>query len=215
MLSFDHLVIASKHIEQDSKRFGNLHDVETIEGGKHKIWGTANFLSYYTNHCYIEWLGVQNDQIAKQSKNPLIQHLVNHVQNGFFEAFQFALQTDNIEHYLTHFGKIDQPFVGPIKGQRHKPDGTRLTWRMLFPIYDIALETLPFLIAWDQPENERIDPNLINDTTIDTLYFGGTTLEKFTEIYNISPDNIEQNTVKLANLTIMFSNEQKITFTMR
>jgi len=58
------------------------------------------------------------------------------LDNGRDEAFQFALRTDRLDDFVSHFQDTQIPFIGPVEGKRIKPDGTMLTWRMLFPTYD-------------------------------------------------------------------------------
>lgn len=81
----------------------------------------------------IEWLGIRTLKKAEQSDNPLVQHLVHTLSNQKQGPFQFALRTTKLDAYVDHFKQNNIPFTGPITGERLKPDGTTLRWRMLFP----------------------------------------------------------------------------------
>src|SRR5699024_5873823 len=65
------------------------------------------------------------------------------------------------------------------KGSGESQTENCLQWRMLFPAYDFQKETLPFLIEWDQSEEERYDANLVNGKNISALHYGGTSSKQF------------------------------------
>src|SRR5690625_1391286 len=163
MLSLDHIVIASSDLEKASKKYEETFDIKTVKGGEHESWGTYNYLAYFSNDSYIEWLGSSKTAIARNSDNPLIQHLVYLLGRGLQEPYQLALQTCNLDGFVEHFQSEKIPFIGPVPGKRKRPDGKMITWRMLFPTYNFKTETLPFLIEWDQPKEERIDVSLVNN----------------------------------------------------
>jgi len=70
-------------------------------------------------------------------------------------------------------------------------------------------ETFPFLIEWNQPENERIDRRVVNDQSITALHFGGIKKSKFAHIYQL---NQAANTITLQNTSIVFTNGSGIIF---
>ncbi|HLR72070.1 MAG TPA: VOC family protein [Pseudogracilibacillus sp.] len=203
MLSLDHIVFASNDVEKASKVYENKFSVKTVKGGNHENWGTYNYLAHFSNDCYIEWLGIHSRTKADKSNNPLIQHLRNTLDAGKQEAFQFALRTSKLDPFIYHFERINIPFSGPVQGKRIQPNGKLLTWRMLFPIYDFSKETLPFLIEWDQPKEERVEQHVENDQAITTIHFGGTTLEKFMTIYQLKQPL--QAKLSLQNADIIFN----------
>ncbi|WP_101846639.1 VOC family protein [Halobacillus sp. Marseille-P3879] len=149
MLSFDHLVIASKHPGKDQINFTYDNSLKGVEGGDHSLWGTYNELCYFMNDNYIEWLGLKDPKTAENSDNPLIQQFKQTFDQGEFGPFQFALRTSDMDEYINHFNLHNIPYYGPFPGERKRPDGTMLKWRMLFPVSanepDILL---PFLIEW-------------------------------------------------------------------
>ncbi len=206
MLSLDHIVISGKNLNTASEK---CEDILTIKGGEHENWGTHNYLAYFANGSYLEWLGVNNKTVAHQSENPLIHHLIYLLDSGREEAFQFALQAD-IDKFVTHFKQEKVNYIGPIAGRRTKPDGETLTWRMLFPKYDFTKETLPFLIEWDQSEEERVDASIVNNKSIKTIHFGGTTIERFAQIYQVNQR--ENNRIILENAEIHFNKTEKFHF---
>jgi len=213
MLYLDHIVFSGMDIEKLSEKYANEFQVTTVTGDKHENWGTYNHLAYFANHCYIEWLGIKDWQIARMSENPLIQHVVYMLENEREDAFQFALRTNRLDDFVGHFIDTQISFIGPVEGKRKKPNGELLTWRMLFPKYDFKKETLPFLIEWNQTEAERIDSSLVNNGKLTELYFGGTDIERFTQIYGVRSKKNTANTIALENMSIFFSDQSNITFT--
>src|SRR5699024_11824983 len=80
MLALDHIVISGTNVKQASEQDGKQLSIKAVKGGEHENWGTYNYLAYFSNSCYIEWLGIHDLQRAKQVEIPLIQHLVHTVE---------------------------------------------------------------------------------------------------------------------------------------
>src|SRR5690625_126217 len=210
MLALDHIVFAGENIEKESAIYSEKYALKTIRGGEHMNWGTYNYLAHFSNNCYIEWLGIYDEVKAQQSDNPLIKHLVYALAQNTLGQYQFALRTNKLDEYVNHFKKIDIPFIGPVQGKRIKPDGEELTWRMLFPMYDHTKEMLPFLIEWDQPEEERIDVSLMNSPSITTIHYGGLPMEKFLHLYNFPFKKRKINKLSLLNCKIIFTDNNQL-----
>lgn len=204
MLTLDHLVFAGTDIEEMSAAYGSKYNLKAVFGGNHDAWGTYNYLAYFSNNAYIEWLGINNEELANKSDSPLIKHLTYHLKNNQIGLFQFALQTKNLDQYLKHFEKNNIPYTGPYNGSRKLTNGKTITWRMLFPTYDYKKETLPFLIEWDQPESKRINVSLVNSSAITEIKFSGTSLDNFLHIYNLPFKKRLRNSVRLRNTTLIF-----------
>lgn len=205
MLALDHLVISSKNSLKSSERFAEKNEIQTVIGGVHENWGTKNILAYFANDCYIEWIEIEDENIANQSNNPLIQHLVSVIANSREETFQFALRTNRMDQVKEHFLRKNIPHLGPLEGSRKTVAGATLTWRMLFPLYDYEYETLPFLIEWNQPLNERIQQSKQNDNKISSIVFSNVSIERFASIYPIDKKLINGNVITLTNCQLIFS----------
>lgn len=199
MLSLDHIVISGKNLNTASETY---EDILTIKGGEHENWGTHNYLAYFNNHCYIEWLGINDHVLARNSDNPLIQHLVYLLDLDIETPFQFAFRTTKMDAFVRHFQLENIPFLGSVDGKRQKPDGQVLTWRMLFPLYDFTKETLPFLIEWNQPEEVRVDTTVINEHAISAVHFNGS-IERIETIYQLTSNG--KGKIILDNTEIIFT----------
>ncbi|RPF57078.1 VOC family protein [Aquisalibacillus elongatus] len=172
MIAFDHLVIFSSDPKRHQEIFSASHKQVGLPGGKHEHWGTFNHLAFYNNNAYVEWLGIYNLNTARASDNPLIQHTVHTYDQGLEGPIQFALRIDDIAQYQKHFDEQGIEYVGPFPGERTRPDGSVLKWKMLFPKYEFNQEPLPFLIEWDGPGNVPTDSQDINKSDFNhvTIY---------------------------------------------
>lgn len=201
MLALDHIVIAAKDPAKTAESFGKKHTITVTEGGRHANWGTYNYLAYFANDCYIEWIGIFDETTAARSKNPLIHLLFRELAEGNEGPIQVALRTDQMDDYVQNLQELDLPFAGTIPGSRERPDGSLLEWRMLFPEGD--REVLPFLIEWGKIRNTP-DPKLINDKAINSISIPGAASGKFTSIYQL---NTENQIIQLENTALKGSDE--------
>lgn len=210
MLALDHLVISVKDAEKANEYARKHLSIKAIKGGNHEQWGTYNYLAYFSNTSYIEWLAIHDEDKARTQDNPLIQHLL-HIQQQKSEptTFQFALSTNQLDSYVEHFKQEQIPFKGPFNGHRVKPDGTELRWRMLFPNYDFKTEMLPFLIEWETPNKM---PGLDNSQIISKIYYGGTSKEKFSHIYKLKNRKIHKNMLRLQNTKLYFTDQTLLSY---
>lgn len=206
MLYLDHIIWTGDNIEKVSNQYGKDFAVKSVKGGEHEDWGTFNYLTHMSNNCYLEWLGIRDMKRAEMQEMPLIQHLTYALNNGIHGPFQFALRTNKINAYIDHFKQNDIPFTGPFVGERRKPNGQLLSWRMVFPHGDYKNgEVIPFLIEWDQPEHKRVDVSLINHQAITDIYLSGVTKDRFSHIFHLPNKKLGGNKIKLPNTRIHFT----------
>lgn len=210
MLALDHIVVSVKDAEKTSEEKSGSLSIKAIKGGNHEEWGTFNYLAHFANDSYLEWLSINDKTKAQESDNPLIQHLL-YIQEKVEEPFpfQFALRTDDLDGYIEHFKAKQIPFKGPIHGERTKPDGTTLKWRMLFPEYNIETEMLPFLIQWDTPNKV---PGLDNPQAITSIKYGDLSKEKFAHIYQLNHVKSKKNYLRLQNTKLYFTKDKPFSY---
>src|SRR5690625_6775684 len=72
MLELDHIVIATPDMDESISQYGNKFAIKAIKGGEHEAWGTYNYLSFFSNNGYLEFLGIDDLEKAKDAENPLI-----------------------------------------------------------------------------------------------------------------------------------------------
>lgn len=209
MLALDHIVFAGAQKDFSEEEYGQGSSIKAVKGGDHEIWGTYNYLAHFSNDSYLEWLGVRDYEKARQSENPLIKHLIYVQDHNEVGPFQFALRTNQLDKFITHFKQNDIPYKGPFYGSREKPDGTQLKWRMLFPDYDYRKEVLPFLIEWESP---NFISSLYNPQSITAINIGSISTQEFRHIYHLKPRKLLKNRVVLQNAKITFHESKELTF---
>lgn len=208
MLAIDHIIIAAKDPVLAAHDFGQKYNVTTVDGGRHTNWGTYNHLAYFSNNCYIEWLGIFDESLAAKSDNPLVQQLVAGLEDHIEGPIQLALRTKQMDDYVNRFRATGVSTTGPIPGSRKKPNNSILEWRMLF-IESTKVELLPFLIEWGDVKNIPSDERYLNKQRVNSV---GCALDEsiLKEIYKL--ETVDQQ-VKLENAILCLDRNQ-IEFTL-
>ncbi|API91676.1 hypothetical protein J32TS6_41080 [Virgibacillus pantothenticus] len=207
MLALDHIVIAAKDPQEAAKQFSLQHNVQTISGGKHKNWGTFNHLAYFSNDCYVEWLGIFDEEIANEASNPLIHQLVQSLRAGEEGPIQFAFRTSHMEQLIQYFEQASIPAIGPIPGKRHRPDGSNLTWKMLFPQ---GKRPLPFLIEWGEGYHVAKNKSFINSQIIAQVKTN-LPVHLISSHYKLAAEP----TLTLANTELLLNEHSTLSFALR
>lgn len=202
MLALDHLIITAKDPEKAAKEFGAKHDIKVVEGGKHDNWGTYNYVSYFANDSYIEWIGMFDKELAAVSDNPLIIQTYNALSKGEEGFIQFAVRTENMEAYIEHFRQSGVSYKGPFAGSRLRPDGSKLEWRMLFPESD---RTLPFILDWGENRNVPEDESLLNEKKIEEITLHTSYKNLFNGAFQLEAEN---DVIHLENSRLKFADDQ-------
>ncbi|GAX88583.1 VOC family protein [Effusibacillus lacus] len=154
-LKFDHLVHFINCHPLEAVRTMQGYGFHAVEGGRHESWGTYNSLCYF-GLSYIEFLGIENRTFAEKASvdYKLIGQLLKDLPNR--EGFgQIALRTDNINQAAFSLQELGLTVSGPFKGNRKRQDDTVIEWQLLFLDTDFAGPELPFLIQWNQSDQER------------------------------------------------------------
>ncbi|WP_408008987.1 VOC family protein [Pseudalkalibacillus sp. A8] len=154
ILGFDHLVHFTNRPNKVMHKFRAL-GFNTFAGGRHPNWGTHNCLSFFPGLRYIEWIGIEDYQAAKESENVLIQQIVK--DSTFEEGFSnIALRTNDNSSLAEWLKEQGIEVIGPVDGQRRKEDGSLLQWSMLFikEKGDMPLR-YPFFIQWGNTDENR------------------------------------------------------------
>lgn len=152
--AFDHLVHFLHRAPEEATSAFRQAGFHTMPGGRHTHWGTWNSVCYF-GLSYMEFLAVQDAEIAGQCDNPLIVQLVQ--ENALGEGMgQIAIRTSEIEQWADRFRVLGLEVIGPLPGSRMREDGTRIAWRMLFAKDPDSRLRLPFFIQWEQSDEERL-----------------------------------------------------------
>jgi Glyoxalase-like domain len=152
-LKLDHIVhFIDRHPAEAVEKL-KQEGLEACMGGRHPLWGTHNSVIYFQS-SYIEFLAVEEPDIAASSDNPLIQQLTKGVKKGE-RIGQLCFRTDHIGKLQEHMAKNSFNTV-LHEGRRTRRDGKLIEWKMLFAEGGGRLP-YPFFIQWEQKDEERFD----------------------------------------------------------
>lgn len=150
----DHIV----HLVQEVDSVASLMNAAgfyTVMGGRHLDWGTANALCHF-GLSYIEFLGIENWSLAGENgQNDLVQQAANDLKVGEGLA-RIAIRTSDIQATADKLRQQGLRIVGPLLGQRQRPDGRVLRWSLLFVQSPLSALPLPFFIQWEDRDEERM-----------------------------------------------------------
>jgi catechol 2,3-dioxygenase-like lactoylglutathione lyase family enzyme len=150
---FDHAVIAVRDLAEAMRRYAAL-GFAVSPGGRHTGRGTENAIIRF-GLDYLELIAVYDEaELAGRGLNgqALAQFLAK--QEGGLVGY--ALATDDIAQDAERFQQTGLVAEGPFAMERLRPDGRRLSWRLLVPESVPWRRPWPFLIAWDAPDAERL-----------------------------------------------------------
>lgn len=153
-LQFDHLV---HFLDKPEKFITELKGlgVHSVEGGVHEGRGTYNALSYF-DLSYLEYLGTYDRDLVKNTKQAHHSMMETIIQSDFKEGFtRFAIRTTDIEGVSKEFREKGLTVSGPHPLYRKRPDGSIISWRLLFAGEENDSLKLPFIIQWDDDDENR------------------------------------------------------------
>ena len=150
---FDHLVHFTDSPEDAGERLKNI-GLHVTTGGRHEDGGTFNTLTYF-DLSYIELIGVFDRKAAEAPAEPYSLRDTfqkNHFNNGFSKI---ALRSDNLERDQEYFESVGLEVYGPVPLSRKRPDGSVLSWKLLYIGDGEHHLGLPFFIEWETSDDER------------------------------------------------------------
>lgn len=138
-MRIDHVLYAVSDLGAAATRFEEDLGLESVPGGEHVAWGTANRI-VPLGPDYLELIGVTDPAVAAASE------LGRTVLDAGDRLLGWAVATDDIDAVAARLG------LEPQRGSRTRPDGVRLAWRLAGLAEALAAGgALPFFIQWDGP----------------------------------------------------------------
>jgi catechol 2,3-dioxygenase-like lactoylglutathione lyase family enzyme len=135
----DHVLYAVSDLEAGAARFEEELGLESIRGGPHPDWGTANWI-VPLGPDYLELVAVVDRAKAQSSA---FGRMVLEAGEGLLA---WSVATDNLDPIAQRLG------LEIVRGKRNRPDGVRLTWRAAgIPDAMSSHGELPFFIQWEGP----------------------------------------------------------------
>ncbi|QUW23794.1 VOC family protein [Sporosarcina sp. Marseille-Q4063] len=219
MIKLDHVVYFTEKSPDDVVNEQEKMGWHAVIGGSHEKWGTHNALMYVGN-AYIEWLSVENKNIAEKSDHQLVNLLLRDVPDG--EAWgTICLTVDDIESFDMKIRARGYQTSGAIQAERKTASGDIRKWKMLFVDQQPSANLpLPFFIEWEKDDEERFnelreDGTILPDNEkliITECIFTVNDPEKAAEEWSsLLSTTHSENTIALPNADLKFiGKEQKV-----
>lgn len=141
MLRIDHVVYAVRDLDEAAERFRRELGLDSVEGGRHERWGTANRI-VPLGEDYLELIAVVDANRAMESAfgRATMERVA---AGGGWLAISVA--TDDLDALAERLA------LEVVEGQRERPDGELVRWRSAGLEDPRRTPSLPFFIAWDVP----------------------------------------------------------------
>jgi catechol 2,3-dioxygenase-like lactoylglutathione lyase family enzyme len=151
---FDHLVVAVSDLDRAMDSYRSL-GFEVFPGGRHEHRGTHNALIRFGGLDYVELLSVYDrERAVKSGLNG--RTLAEFVEGRDGGLVGHCYATDDIEAEAARAREAGVEMVGPFEMRRARPDGRTLAWRLTVPEDIPWRRRWPFVIQWDDPDEERL-----------------------------------------------------------
>jgi hypothetical protein len=136
LIELDHVLIAVSDLEAAAREVERRHGLASVEGGRHQGLGTANRI-VPLGDTYLELVAVVDEAEAAQSG------FGSWVASGDLPGLLgWCVRTDDLDSVA---GRLGLPIAD---GERARPDGTVLRWRMAGLERSAEEASLPFFIEW-------------------------------------------------------------------
>ena len=147
----DHIVIGVRNLDDAVARYQGL-GFDARLGGRHIGRGTHNAIVRF-GLDYLELVSVCDETEARAAgRGDLVDFLA--APKGPIRVRARDVDIAAEEPRLR--AEAGAGINGPVPMERMRPDGTRLSWRLVIPGGGADRRPWPFFIQWDQPDAERI-----------------------------------------------------------
>jgi Glyoxalase-like domain len=139
VLRLDHVVYAVPDLDEAALRFREEFGLDSTEGGRHELWGTANRIVPLGDQ-YLELVAAVDDQVAAETAfgRGVLERAA--ADGGWFTIAALA---DDLDAVASRLG------LAVTTGARTRPDGQTVRWRMA-GLDDPRREPwMPFFLTWD------------------------------------------------------------------
>lgn len=141
MLRIDHVVYAVRDLDDAAARFRTEFGLDSVVGGRHTGWGTANRI-VPLGEQYLELIAVVDETEA--TATTFGRSVLERVSAGD-GWFTIAVASDDVVLIGERLGlEIDA-------GSRERPDGEVVRWRMAGLDDPRRAAWMPFFLTWDVP----------------------------------------------------------------
>lgn len=139
-MELDHVLIAVTDLEAAAREFEARHGLASVDGGRHRDFGTANRI-IPLGSTYLELVAVVDPSAAAASS---FGWWVDRGATDEGRLIGWAVRTPALDEVA---GRLELPVRS---GSRVTPAGTELRWRSAGIEESIAEPCLPFFIEWEE-----------------------------------------------------------------
>lgn len=141
MVRLDHVVYAVADLEAAAERWRRELGLDSVAGGRHSGWGTANRI-VPLGETYVELIGVVD---ADEARTSTFGRTMLERTAGGDGWFTVVASTDDLDAVAGRLG------LEITSGSRRRPDGAEIRWRAA-GFEDPRREPwMPFFISWEVP----------------------------------------------------------------
>lgn len=145
----DHLVLAVPNLDEGIDWFAEESGVRPIFGGAHEGRGTHNAL-VSLGDCYLELIAPDPGQPEPDQPRPFG---VTDIEAPKLVTFAVRAEGDGtIDTVVAESTARGWDPGEPQEMSRLRPDGSRLAWRLTFPVASMG-GAVPFIIDWGDEQN--------------------------------------------------------------
>ena len=143
-MRLDHLSYAAgpDGLASTAQRIGSLLGREFTDGGVHPRFGTRNMILPLANHTYLEIVEVLDHPASDKAPFGQAVRARSALGGGWLG---WVVAVDDITTIERRLGRESAP------GNRHRPDGTELSWRQIGVNGLLTDPQLPFFVQWNSP----------------------------------------------------------------
>lgn len=143
-MRLDHLSFAAgpDGLASTAQRIGGLLGRDFTDGGVHPRFGTRNMILPLNDGNYIEIVEVLDHPASDKAPFGQAVRARSALGGGWMG---WCVAVDDIAPIEARLGRE------AVKGNRHRPDGTELSWRQIGVNGLISDPQLPFFIRWESP----------------------------------------------------------------
>jgi hypothetical protein len=140
MLQLDHVVYAVRDLDAAAERWRRELGLDSVEGGRHAAWGTANRIVPLGRLQYVELIAVLDRERARGTAfgRSVLDRTAE--GDGWLTSVVAAADLDAVA------GRLG---VAIAEGRRERPDGVALSWGSAAFDDPRRHPGLPFFIRWD------------------------------------------------------------------
>ncbi|HEY7399041.1 MAG TPA: VOC family protein [Gaiellaceae bacterium] len=138
-LELDHVVLAVLDLGDAARELEARYGLASVAGGRHPGWGTENRI-VPLGDSYLELVAVADEEEAAST---LFGRWVAARRAAPFAPLAWAVRAGDLDAHAARLG------LAVEDGERTRPDGTILRWRLAGVAEAEAEPFLPFFIEWE------------------------------------------------------------------